>query len=190
MYLTQSNQIKGLTKTEYEALREMCRYAKNLYNVALYSIRQYFFTEGRYLRYESNYHAVKDNENYAMLQAGISQQILKVVDRSFRSFFNLRKKAHDGEYRFHDVRIPHYLEKDGYFPLILSTNAIVIKDGCLHVPMSHAFQRTHPDVDRIRISQPAWKGKPSRKCGSFQWSGRDFLKSSSSTKRRLNRQLV
>jgi transposase len=87
VYLAQSNQIKGLDKSEYEALREMCRYAKNLYNVGLYSIRQYFFAEGRYLRYESTYRAVKDNENYVLLQAGVSQQILKVVDRSFRSFF-------------------------------------------------------------------------------------------------------
>ena len=67
VYLTQSNQIKGLHKSEYEALREMCRYAKNLYNVGLCSIRQYFFAEGRYLRYESNYQVVKDNENYALL---------------------------------------------------------------------------------------------------------------------------
>ncbi len=155
MYLTQSNQIKGLTKTEYEALREMCRYAKNLYNVGLYSIRQYFFLEGKYRRYDSHYHAVKDNENYALLQAGVGQQILQVVDRSFRSFFNLLKKAKQGEYRFHDVKIPHYLEKDGYFPLVLSTNAIVIKDGDLQVPMSHAFQRAHPDLERIRIPFPA-----------------------------------
>ena len=155
MYLTQSNQIKGLSKTEYEALREMCRYAKNLYNVGLYSIRQYFFANGRFLRYESNYQAVKDNANYALLQAGVSQQILKVVDRSFRSFFNLLKKAQHGEYRFHDVRIPHYLKKDGYCPLILSTNAIIIKGGFLQVPMSHAFKRAHPDWERITIPFPA-----------------------------------
>ncbi|PSR34161.1 MAG: transposase [Sulfobacillus benefaciens] len=154
MYLTQSNQIKGLDKNEYEALREMCRYAKNLYNVGLYSIRQYFFAEGRYLRYESNYQVVKENENYALLQAGVSQQILKVVDRSFRSFFNLLKKAKKGEYRYQDVRIPHYLEKDGYFPLILSTNAIVIKEGFLHVPMSRRFKQAHPDLGRIKIPFP------------------------------------
>ncbi len=154
MYLAQSNQIKGLDKSEYEALREMCRYAKNLYNVGLYS-SQYFFAEGRYLRYESTYRAVKDNENYVLLQAGVSQQILKVVDRSFRSFFNLLKKAKKGEYRFHDVRTPHYLEKDGYFPLILSTNAIVIKDSYLQVPMSRAFQRLHPDLERIKIPFPS-----------------------------------
>ena len=155
MYLTQRNQIKGLDKNEYEALRKMCRYAKNLYDVGLYSIRQHFFSEGYYLRYESNYQAVKDNENYALLQAGVSQQILKVVDRSFRSFFNLLKKAKKGEYRYHDVRIPHYLEKDGYFPLILSTNAIVIKEGFLQVPMSHGFKPSHPDLERIKIPFPA-----------------------------------
>jgi len=121
----------------------------------LYSIRQYFFTEGRYLRYESNYQAVKDNENYSLLQAGVSQQILKVVDRSFRSFFSLLKKVKRGEYRYHDVRIPHYLDKNDYFPLILSTNAIVIKGGYLHVPMSRGFQRLHPDLERIRIPFPS-----------------------------------
>ncbi len=125
MYLTQSNQIKRLPQTDYEALREMCRYAKNLYNVGLYSIHQYFLAEGRFLRYASNYQVVKDNETYALLQAGVSQQILKVVDRSFRAFFNLLKKAKKGEYRYHEVRIPHFLDKNDYFPLILSTNAIV-----------------------------------------------------------------
>ena len=150
MYRTQSNQIKGLTTSEYEALCEMCRYAKNLYNVGVYSIRQYFFLEGRYLRYESHYHAVKDNENYALLQAGVGQQILKGVDRSFRSFFSLLKKAKQGEDRFHDVKIPHYLEQDGYFPLIRSTNAMVIKDGDLQIPLSHAFARAHPDLERIK----------------------------------------
>lgn len=57
MYLTPSNQMKGLTKTKYEALCEICRYAKNLYNVGVYSIRQYFFPESQYWRYESHYHA-------------------------------------------------------------------------------------------------------------------------------------
>lgn len=155
MYLTKSNQLKGLTQREYAALREMCRTAKNLYNVALYSIRQYFFAEGRYLRYESNYHAVKDHAHYAMLQAGVKQQILKAVDRAFRSFLNLRQQAHRGDDRFQDVRMPHYLPKDGYFPLILSTNAIILKEGSVHVPMSHGFKRAHPGLDRITIPFPS-----------------------------------
>ena len=74
MYLTQTNYIRHLPKDQYEAILEMCSYANNLYNVGLYQIRQYFFATNKYLRYEENYHLCKDNENYKLLQAGISQQ--------------------------------------------------------------------------------------------------------------------
>ena len=143
MFLTQSNVIRHLSKDEYSMLAEMCRYSNNLYNVALYNIRQYYFSEKKFLTYESNYHECKVNENYGLLQAGVAQQTLKVADRSFKSFFNLIKKAKSGEYRFQDIKIPHYREKGGMFVLVLSTNAINIKDGFLQIPMSRAFSKAH-----------------------------------------------
>ena len=124
MYLTQSNVIRKLSKEEYAMLREMCQYSNNLYNVALYNIRQYYFKEKKFLNYEENYHVCKENENYGLLQAGVSQQTLKVADRSFKSFFNLIKKAKKGDYRFQDINIPYYREKRSLFNLIHSTNAI------------------------------------------------------------------
>ena len=143
MFLTQSNVIRHLSKDEYAMLAEMCRYSNNLYNVALYNIRQYYFSEKKFLTYESNYHECKVNENYGLLQAGVAQQTLKVADRSFKSFFNLIKKAKSGEYHFQDIKIPHYREKGGMFVLVLSTNAINIKDGFLQIPMSRAFSKAH-----------------------------------------------
>ena len=143
MYLTQSNVIRGLSKEEYFILREMCQYSNNLYNVALYNIRQYYFQEKKFLKYEENYHACKENENYGLLQAGVAQQTLKIADRSFKSFFNLIKKAKSGEYRFKDIKMPSYRKKGGMFNLILSTNAININDGFLTVPMSRAFSKLH-----------------------------------------------
>ncbi|MCI6935788.1 MAG: hypothetical protein MR762_03890 [Clostridiales bacterium] len=83
------------------------------YNVALYNIRQYYFQDKKFLKYEENYHVCKENENYGLLQAGVSQQTLKVADRSFKSFFNLIKKAKSGEYRFKDIKMPRYREKGG-----------------------------------------------------------------------------
>lgn len=153
MYLTQSNVIRKLSKEEYAMLREMCRYSNNLYNVALYNIRQYYFQEKKFLRYEENYHVCKTNENYGLLQAGVSQQTLKVADRSFKSFFNLIKKAKSGEYRFQDIKMPHYREKGGLFNLVLSTNAINIKDGFLTVPVSREFSKLHGGK-QIRIPFP------------------------------------
>lgn len=143
MYLTQSNVIRGISKEEYSILRETCQYSNNLYNVALYNIRQYYFQDKKFLKYEENYHVCKENENYGLLQAGVSQQTLKVADRSFKSFFNLIKKAKSGEYRFKDIKMPRYREKGGMFNLILSTNAINIKNGFLTVPMSRKFSKLH-----------------------------------------------
>lgn len=155
MYLTQSNQIRGLSKEQFQQLREMCHYAKNLYNVGLYNIRQHYFAEKTFLKYESNYHVAKTNENYKLLQAGVSQQILKVVDRSFKSFFNLIKKAKKGEYRFQDIKMPGYLKKDGLFNLIFSTNAINIKDGFFRVAVSNAYKKANPDYKDILIPFPS-----------------------------------
>ena len=52
MYLTVKNQLKNLSVREYETLRTLCKLSKNLYNEALYSARQYYFAEHKYLRYE------------------------------------------------------------------------------------------------------------------------------------------
>ena len=153
MYLTQTNYIRHLPKNQYEAILEMCIYANNLYNVGLYQIRQHFFATHQYLRYEENYHLCKGNENYKLLQAGISQQILRICDRSFKSFFALLGKKKSGDYS-KKVRIPHYRNKGGKYLLVLSTNAINIKNGYLTVPMSRAFAKQHADLDAIRIPVP------------------------------------
>lgn len=153
MYLTQTNVIRGLSKRQYSMLAEMCRYSNNLYNVALYNIRQYYFENKKFLTYESNCHVCKENENYGLLQAGVSQQTLKVADRSFKAFFNLIRKAKHGDYRFQDIKMPHYRKKGDMFNLVLSTNAITIKSGYLHMPVSRAFRKLHPDCD-IKIPFP------------------------------------
>ena len=152
MYLTQTNVIRNLKKEEFQALKEMCKYSNNLYNCGLYCIRKHYFDTKQFLSYESNYHECKDNENYALLQAGVSQQVLRVVDRSFKSFFNLIRKAKCGDYRFQDISIPHYRKKGGLFLLILQKNSISIKNGFFKVPMSREFKKLH-DID-IKIPYP------------------------------------
>ncbi|HOV54275.1 MAG TPA: transposase [Fervidobacterium sp.] len=139
MYRNQKNQVRHLTKQEYVALKTLCRLSKNLYNATLYAIRQYYFTEKKYLRYESAYHALKDNENYKLLNTDIAQQTMKVVDRNFKSFFALINKAKQCDYKFSNIKLPHYLPKDGYFMLIIPR--FTVKDGYFTVPMSNAFKK-------------------------------------------------
>ena len=143
MYSTQKNQLRDLDKAEFLALRELCRLSKNLYNVGLYTVRQYFFEERKHLRYESAYHLCKENENYQALNTDIAQQTLKVVDRTFNSFFGLINAVKSGTYQ-QKVRLPHYLPKDGYFVLIIPR--IKVKDGKFKVPMSYAFKKEFGEI--------------------------------------------
>ncbi|KZL51005.1 transposase [Nodularia spumigena CENA596] len=143
MYLTQKNQIRGLKTNEFTALKELCRLSKNLYNVGLYTVRQYYFQERKHLKYESNYHHCKGNENYRMLNTDIAQQTLKVVDRTFRSFYGLITSVKSGSYS-RKVRLPHYLPKDGYFPLIMPR--VQVKDGKFRIPMSAAFKAEYGEI--------------------------------------------
>ena len=55
MYLTQKCQLRNLSKTEYSVLRSLCVLAKNLYNSTLYAVRQYYFAEKKYMRYNRNW---------------------------------------------------------------------------------------------------------------------------------------
>lgn len=152
MYLTVKQQVKHLTKEEYNILRELCRTAKDLTNQAIYNVRQHYFQEKQYLRYEANYHELKHSDNYKLLNADISQQTLKNVDRMFKSFFALIKLAKQGKYNFKHIKLPNYLPKNGYSNLIIN-NIRIKNNNILMVPFSNTFKRKRL-VDRIQIKIP------------------------------------
>ena len=140
----QKQQLKHLSADEYKALRELSFLSKNMYNVALYNVRQYYFSERKYLSYESNYKLCKNNENYALMNSNSAQQIMKVVDRNFKSFFALIELAKKGNYQYEQINLPHYLKKDGFFNLIFAEFSL--KDGFFTVPMSTSFRRIYGKV--------------------------------------------
>ena len=152
MYLVVKQQIKHLTKEEYNILRELCRTAKNLTNQAIYNVRQYYFQEKQYLRYEANYYEMKHLENYKLLNSNIAQQTLKDVDAMFKSFFTLIKLAKQGKYDFKHIKIPNYLPKNGYANIVISQIRIK-NNNILMIPFSNAFKKKR-EVNRIQIKIP------------------------------------
>ncbi|MDV2998430.1 MAG: IS200/IS605 family transposase ISAsp8 [Chroococcopsis gigantea SAG 12.99] len=143
MYATQKNQLRKLNGREFLALTALCRLSKNLFNVALYECRQYFFSSRKRLTYESNYHICKENENYKLLNTDIAQQTMKVVDRSMRSFVGLVKAISIGRCD-QKPQLPKYLPKEGYFPLIIPR--IKVSDGMFKIPMSPEFKKAYGEV--------------------------------------------
>ena len=150
MYLTVKQQVKHLTKEEYNILRELCRISKNLTNQTIYNVKQYYLKEKQYLRYEANYHELKNSKNYKLLNSNMAQQILKDVDSMFKSFFALIKLAKQGKYNFKHIHLPKYLPKNGYSNLIISQIRIK-NDNILTIPFSNTFKENHKVKIHIKI---------------------------------------
>ncbi len=148
MYLAVKQQLNNLSKSEYLVLRELCHVSKDLYNQALYEIRQEYFRSKKHLNYYDVCKKLQGTENYGLLQAQISQQTLKVVDENFKSFFGLiRKKL--------KARIPKYLDKDGFFKITIPT--VSIRDDKIQLPYSRQYAKEH---DKIYLKVPSiLKGK-------------------------------
>ena len=145
MYLTVKQQVKHLSKEDYRSIKELCHIAKNLTNQAIYNIRQHYFAQGKYLNYEKNYALLKSSDNYRTFNSNMAQQILKVVDGSFKSFFGLLKKAKQGKHALKDCRLPRYLPSDGYTTLVIGF--VRLKGNKLVLPYSNSFKKTHKPVE-------------------------------------------
>jgi len=129
--------LKHLTAKQYEYLREMCHLSKNVYNESVYNIRQQYFQEGSYLRYEANFSIMKFSENYINLGSNVSQATMRCADQSFKSFFALLKKVKDGVYENWKVKLPHYLDKDGVYPVtFIHAGESNYSSGKFKIPMS------------------------------------------------------
>ncbi|MEE1475313.1 RNA-guided endonuclease InsQ/TnpB family protein [Fusobacterium sp.] len=143
MYLTVKQQLKHLSKEEYLSLRELSHTAKNLYNQAVYNIRQYYFQENKYLNYQKNNSLLKSSDNYKTLNSNMSQQILKEVDGSFKSFFGLLKKKNKGMYNA-KVKLPSYLPKNSFTTLVIGF--VRLNEDTLVIPYSNSFKKDHKKI--------------------------------------------
>ena len=71
MYLTVTQQIRHLSDSDCQTIRELCHYAKNLTNEAIYNVRQVFQNEGKILKYADNYALLKNSTNYLQRKINI-----------------------------------------------------------------------------------------------------------------------
>jgi putative transposase len=73
----------------------LCFLSKNLYNIALYTIKNHYEEFKEYLNYNAldKIFNSTNQANYRALIANCSQQILKLLDKNFKSFFELKKST-------------------------------------------------------------------------------------------------
>ena len=141
MHRTVKQQLKHLTKKEYLILRDLTHASKNLVNETMYVIRQHYFNTGKYLEYDRVYELLKDKPVYRYLNSNMAEQIMKKVDLMYKSFFALIRKRVSKEICC-NVNIPRYLNKDGFYPLIIQQIPALTKNR-FRLPYSNVFKKKH-----------------------------------------------
>ena len=147
--------LKGLSHKEYEILWDMCHASKNIYNSALYNIRQHYFQQEEFLRYEANYFLMKDTEVYNYL-GNVAQQSIKAAGNAFQAFLALCKKVKQGSYDKDAVKIPHYLKKVDVYKIEFNSprdQQKHIEQGFYIVPMSRFLSNKYPGI-KIKLQVP------------------------------------
>lgn len=143
----------------YAAIDEAAFKSKNLYNAALYEIRQAFIREGVYLPYEEMDKRMKQHEAYKALPAKVSQQVLKLLDKNWKSFFEAIEAYKEDPSKFLGrPHLPKYKHKQmGRNILIYTIQAISrgkdgLKCGIIKPSMLAIEVKTqHKDVNQVRI---------------------------------------
>lgn len=140
MKLVERHIIKS--NNEYFAyLLEMAHLSKNLYNQANYFIRQEFTTNNKWLRYCEINKLCRDQKEYndhrAMPSSHAVQQVLRLLDKNWTSFFRSIKdwKNHSTKYSGRP-KLPKYLPKNGYNILIFTNQVCKLKDNMIYFPKS------------------------------------------------------
>lgn len=125
--------------THYDVLDGFLHAAKNLWNHGNYEIRNYYASEGKYLDYYTLDKILKSDLDYPdyrrMPSAASAQQLLRLLDKSWKSFFASIKdwKAHPDKYQGRP-KLPKYKRKNGRTVLTFTSQEARFKDGVIRFP--------------------------------------------------------
>jgi len=123
----------------YPMLDNFCFKSKNLYNHAMYIVRQEFISSGKWFRYQDLDKLLKLDSDYPdyrnMPTAHAAQQLLKIVDNVWKSFFRSIKdwSKHRDKY-LGKPNLPKYLKKSSRTLLILTNQNVKVSENILQFP--------------------------------------------------------
>ncbi len=102
----------GKQDPRYGVLDAACFASKNLYNYANYIVRQSFIHEHIYKGYATIYHEVKHSEAYQALPAKVANDVLRLLDKNWKSFFAAMKAWNEDPSQFLGrPALPKYKDK-------------------------------------------------------------------------------
>jgi len=145
------------TDLRYAVIDRAAFASKNLYNAALYEIRQSFVHQGVYLFYNQMDKIMQKHEAYQGLPRKVSQQVLKLLDKNWKAFFQaLEAYGEDPSKFLGRPRLPKYKDKtQGRNVLVYTIQALskpALKRGIVKpsgLPIEIKTRQKH--IDQVRI---------------------------------------
>jgi putative transposase len=153
MQLTERHIIKS-TEHRFAQIDELAFKSKNLYNAANYVIRQSFIYGWKYVSYNEMNRLMKSQVAYKALPAKVSQQILMVLDKNWKSFFEAVKAYKADSSKFTGrPKLPKYKDKiKGRNLLIYTIQAISskqLKKGIIKLSGTELSIKTKVSPDQV-----------------------------------------
>jgi putative transposase len=147
----------------YSVIDEAAFKSKNLYNVALYEMRQAFIHQGIYLSFEEMDKLMQPHEAYRALPAKVAQQVLKQLAEAWKAFREAKAAYEEDPSKFTGrPRLPKYKHKtEGRNLLVYTLQALsggrgegalqrgIIKPSML--PIEVKTQQDPGQIDQVRI---------------------------------------
>ena len=153
MQLAERHIIKS-TGHRFAQIDELAFKSKNLYNAANYVIRQSFTYGWGYINYNEMNRLMKSHQAYKARPAKVSQQILMVLDKNWKSFFEAVKAYKIDSSKFTGrPKLPKYKDKaKGRNILIYTIQAISskqLKKGIIKLSGTEILIKTKVNPARI-----------------------------------------
>jgi putative transposase len=137
--------------------------SKNLYNAALYEMRQAFIFQGKRLSYKQMDKLMQQHEAYKALPAKVAQWVLKQVDQAWTDYFRACQAYKENPSKFTGhPKLPKYKHKtEGRNILIYTLQALsggrgnralqqgIIKPSGLSIEVK--TQQQPKQIDQVRV---------------------------------------
>ncbi len=156
MQLVEKHMIRK-TDARYDFIDHAAFASKNLYNAALYEIRQHFIFAGKYLNYNQMDKLMQKHDAYRSLPRKVSQQVLKLLDKNWKSYFEATRAYEEDPSKFLGrPKMPGYKDKkEGRNVLVYTIQAIsqpALRNGIIKPSQLGIEIRTrHRNIDQVRI---------------------------------------
>jgi putative transposase len=147
-------------------LSKICQTSKELYNQANYIVRQEYILNKKWLRYNQLNKIMQETENlekeinYYKLKSQNSQQILMLLDKNWKSYFNSKKDYSKNKEKYSGKpNFPGYIKEKEFLSIQTNQSSIIKTDGFIYfsrklkipIPQFEKYKNNILNFQQIRV---------------------------------------